>query len=102
MGVVRRRGLVHPLVHLFVRIGLYGMDGLDETIYLSRSNLTGMYRMDAPARSLKVATRVGIPLGLQLGLQRRDQFPSKVPLCRARCANEGKTRGSSGSIPEGI
>jgi hypothetical protein len=51
---------------------LYGVDGPDEATYLSWLNATGLYPIDKPARSLKVATRVRIPLGLQSKTRSND------------------------------
>ena len=51
----------HPFVHRFGRIGLYGVDLLDETTDLSWSNAAETHPVDRPDRSLKVATRVRIP-----------------------------------------
>ena len=62
--------VVHPLVHPFARIGWHEADPLDEPPFLSWSKVTESHLVDEPDRSLKVATRVRIPLGLQ----RKDQL----------------------------
>src|ERR1022692_2743780 len=40
------------------------MDGLDQRRSLTRTSVTRTYQLDKPCRTLKVATRVRIPLGL--------------------------------------
>lgn len=56
--------VVHPFVHPFAHIGWHGVDPLDEPPLLSWSKVTERHLVDVPDRSLKVATRVRIPLGL--------------------------------------
>jgi hypothetical protein len=43
-------------------------DSLDNGTVLNRKNITDQNPVDVATRSLKVATRVRIPLGLQIGL----------------------------------
>ena len=57
--------VVHPFVHLFNLKQLYGADSLDESPCLNWPNVTGSHVADDPGRSLKVARRVRIPLGLR-------------------------------------
>ena len=55
---------VHPLG----RIGWTAADGLDVPKPMTRSYVTATYQVDMSAHPLKVATRVRIPLGLQIDL----------------------------------
>ena len=76
-GRIRRAdvwGVVHPVVHSFIGTWWYGTDSLDAPTYLSWLNVTEPHLVDEPDRSLKVATRVRIPLGLP---NRRYSNPGK-------------------------
>ena len=60
--------IAHPIAQLSSCIGTEDKDGLDSYDVLSCFNRTEKVVADVPARSLKVATRVRIPLGLQIDL----------------------------------
>jgi len=55
----------HPFVHLFSKAWSYRADGMDAPIYLKWVNAMGPKAVDEADRSLKLATLVRIPLGLQ-------------------------------------
>jgi len=69
-----KSGLVHPSVHLFDPTCSYGVDRLDEPTHLSWSNATEAHPVDQHDRTLKVATRVRIPLGQVKG----NKWPDEV------------------------
>lgn len=54
---------VHPFVHPFGRIGWTKTDLLDAPPFLTRNYLTQAGSVDMPGHSLKVAARVGSPVG---------------------------------------
>ncbi len=60
-----REPIAHPFAHPFSPIGWTRALTLDACRAMTRHDGTGAHLLDVPARSLKVATRVRIPLGLQ-------------------------------------
>ena len=58
------RPVAQPIAQLSLRICRHQPDGVDRHEALSSKNATERDGLDQPARTLKVATRVRIPLGL--------------------------------------
>jgi hypothetical protein len=87
--------VVHPFVHPFAHIGWHGVDPLDEPPLLSWSKVTERHLVDVPDRSLKVATRVRIPLGLQRGSATQVAWPKRYECAwrRSFSAGAGLDRG---------
>ncbi len=56
--------IAHPLAQLSSRMWSYCQNRLDEETNLTRNNVMDQNPVDVTTRSLKVATRVRIPLGL--------------------------------------
>ena len=61
----RTTPFAHPIAQLSDRTCSNPVDGVDEDSSLNRVNATAYDAVDRLPRSLKVATRVRIPLGLQ-------------------------------------
>lgn len=57
--------VAHPIAQLHTQISPCCTDALDLPTFLNRKNSTGQNPVDMLVRSLNVATRVRIPLGLQ-------------------------------------
>jgi len=107
MDQAHRTRLAHPIAQLSSHIRSDRADGLDEFRSVNWSNGTTQDSVDRLARSLKVATRVRIPLGLRWGCfnfwsgvlrtRCRDQFRAQHPVFPA----PGGGAGWSAAISEG-
>ena len=87
----QRWRIAHPVAQLLSHIWYPGADGLDASNVLNWLDTTAQDSVDEATRSLNVATRVRIPLGLL-------QIPSSEPSCGSTPAETLSPVASSTSL----